>query len=126
MTIDESHDLIVEPGPYPPDEHPAAFADCRHGCSNLQTPCAALYRVDGWEMDDEPLPWAQLPDEAVVGAVRCSICRTVVQYAEHEYDDWHGQAVRRLVWVETYRHPDHPAVQLCEDCVCSVEAGAFQ
>ena len=37
--IDESHDLIVEPGPYPPGEGALDYAECRYRCADWAAPC---------------------------------------------------------------------------------------
>lgn len=39
MRIHETHDLIAEPGPYPPGEGPLDYAECVHGCDDWSAPC---------------------------------------------------------------------------------------
>lgn len=101
----ESHDLIVEPGPYPPGEGPADYATCRHRCRSLTVACVATWPADGWVEVDEA-------DDDIDA---CTECQRQIGFSEHEYE---GQYGLRLVtvWVPVWTHPDLPSVHACEDC----------
>ena len=42
MRIDETHDLVVEAGPYPPGEGPLDYVDCTWGCDDLRRECRSV------------------------------------------------------------------------------------
>lgn len=114
MKIDETHDLVVEPGPYPPGEGPSDYVECSHRCGSLETVCVSEWPADGWLAVDEPDRRGYdsvQPD----GVDDCSRCRRPLGYIQVEYDGEYGL---RLVeaYVEPWTHPDLPDVYACEDC----------
>ncbi len=116
MKIDESHDLIVEPGPYPPGEGPLDYAECSYHCRSLDAPCVVEWPPDGWVEVDEPdrRRWETTPRE-INDIDTCTECDTPLGFTESEYE---GQYGLRLVevWVTPWTHPDLPNVVACEDC----------
>jgi hypothetical protein len=123
LVIDESHDIQIEPGPYPPGEGPLDYAECLHYCNDWTKPCAITWPQEGWELDDEPAQDPRLWDGERVDEDECTYCRTPVGYVTGEYE---GEFGLRLVmwWVDSWSHPDADDIKLCEECVCVVEAWA--
>ena len=116
MKIDETHDLIVEPGPYPPGEGPLDYAECAHRCKSFAEPCMGTWPIEGWIYIEEPdrARWETTPRE-LHEIDPCTGCGAELGYVESEYE---GQYGLRLVqaWNEPWTHPALPSVVACEDC----------
>ena len=131
MKIHESHQLEIEPGPYPPGEGPLDYAECLYGCRSFAPPCRNSWPTEGWVAYDEPVPtgrilddwWQDIPRELY--EMECTDCGTALGYTQAEYE---GQYGLRLVevWIETWIHPKCPDVTLCEECSLIVEDGAYE
>ena len=117
MKIDETHDLIVEPGPYPPGEGPLDYAECAHRCRSFAEPCMSTWPVDGWDCIAEPVqpPWWDSAPSEGHEVDPCTGCGADLGYVEAEYE---GQYGLRLVavWIDGWTHPALPGVVACEDC----------
>lgn len=129
MKIDETHDLVIEPGPYPPGEGPLDYAECVHDCADWRKPCAITWPTEGWVAYDEPVPtgrilddrWQDIPHELY--DMQCTYCGTSVGYTEAEYEGQYGLRLVQ-VWIDSWSHPDANEITLCEECVCFVESWA--
>lgn len=121
LIIDESHDIQIEPGPYPPGEGSLDYANCVHYCNDWTKPCAITWPQEGWEPDDEPARDPRLWDGERVDEDECSYCRRPVGYVTGEHE---GEFGLRLVmwWVDSWSHPNADDITLCEECVCVVES----
>lgn len=121
MSIDETHTIVFEGGPYPPGESAADYAECAHGCWKLSKPCMTTMPTDGWVPNEEP-DWNSTQPEPDL-TERCDGCGGQVGYHEAEYD---GQYGLRMVlgWTDSWSHPKHD-VTYCEDCTVTVEEELF-
>jgi hypothetical protein len=120
VKIDETHDLQIEPGPYPPGEGPLDYAECMHYCNDWTKPCAVTWPQEDWECNEEPAPHSR---SVGVDENECTYCGRLVGYVTGEHE---GQYGLRLVmwWVDWWSHPEANDIKLCEECVCVVEAWA--
>lgn len=117
MSVHSTHDVAVEPGPYPPGEGPLDYANCKHHCRRLNLICSAWWPTRGWVAVDEP---ANGFDD-----YSCTACNQAIGHSEEEYEGAYGLRMV-LVWRECWAHPSMGDVVLCEDCVCDVEGGHWQ
>jgi len=124
MSIHPSHAVVVEPGPYPPDEGPEQYADCEYHCRHLDLVCAAWWPTTGWLVVQEP---DDLFDDRQRGFHHdaCTACNRSVGHSEEEYEGAYGLRMV-LVWTDCWTHPSMDDVLLCEDCTCAVEEGRWQ
>lgn len=114
--IDETHYLVTEPGPYPPGEGPADYADCEHGCNDLTVACVATWPADDWVEVDQPAPdrWETTPAD-INDIDACTECERPIGFSEQEYEGQYGLRIVE-VWVPPWTHPALPGVIACEDC----------
>lgn len=124
MKIDETHQLEVEPGPYPPGEGPLDYVECLYGCRDLRLSCANTWPTEGWVAVEEPdrRKWETAPS---VDFDSCSWCETPLGYTEGEYEGQYGLRLVQ-VWTDAWTHPKCPDVTLCEECSLFVEDGEFE
>lgn len=124
IDIHPSHAMRHEPGPYPPGEGPADYADCDYHCRHLDIVCAAWWPTTGWLLVEEP---DELFDErpAAEDNWSCTACDRSVGYTEAEWEGAYGLRMA-LVWTDCWAHPSMDDVVLCEDCTCAVEEGRWQ
>jgi hypothetical protein len=116
--IHESHNMIAEPGPYPPGEGPLDYADCEHRCTDLKVECVAQWPSSGWEYVKEGGFERLKPPPIVTG--ECSLCGTTIGEDEQEHEGAYGLRMV-IVWHEYWMHPSVDDVALCEDCTCEIE-----
>jgi hypothetical protein len=117
--IDETHEIITEPGPYPPGEGPLDYAECIHNCIDWRKPCIATWPNNGWVAFEEP-DWRKEEIAPQVGFESCSHCNTSIGYTEGEYEGQYGLRLVQ-VWTDAWTHPHADGIALCEECVCLVE-----
>lgn len=114
----DTHDFIVEPGPYPPGEGPLDYAHCAYGCNDWFALCAAHWPQTGWT--------EVRPDDNVFDEEPCSYCRKVrLGWREFERKTDHGAKITH-VWSAYWVNPTVADVYLCEECVILTEDGDLQ